>query len=90
MTLILRTVKRETAATTRDGGKLRPLVIELHSGYLTLKPKGCRRGVEVDYHAVYMMGIRQRAEQIRFGRLRARRGAKETQYENAARKGRRR
>lgn len=65
MTLILHTVRRETATITRDGGKPRPLVVELHAGYMTLKPKGCRRKYSLTYYSAYMLAVKQAAEEIR-------------------------
>ena len=65
MTMLLRAVRRETAATTRDGGKVRPIVVELHAGFMRLKPKGCRRAYSVTYQSVYLMAVRQAVEEAR-------------------------
>lgn len=65
MTLLLRAVRRETAATTRDGGKVRPLVVELRAGYMLLRAKGTRRGYSLTYHSAYMLAVRQAVEEQR-------------------------
>jgi len=49
-----RILKRETASTYRG----RPLVIELHPGYLTLRQKGKRSQVKVDYAACLELGYK--------------------------------
>lgn len=76
MTLILHTVRRETATTVRDGGKPRPLVVELHAGYMTLKPKGCRRKYSLTYHSAYMLAVRQAVEEARAEKLKNKKAAK--------------
>jgi hypothetical protein len=60
-----RIVKRETASTHRG----RPLIVELHPGYLTLRQKGRRSAVAVDYGAVLDLGYKilaraERAEKL--------------------------
>ena len=54
MTSLNRPVKRETGAIVKG----RPLVVELHAGYLTLRAKGKRHTVTVDYRAVLDLGYR--------------------------------
>jgi hypothetical protein len=60
-----RTVKRETASTYRGI----PLIVELHPGYLTLRQKGRRRSVSIEYGAVLDLGYKilaraERAEKL--------------------------
>ena len=54
MTALTRTVRREVATVYRG----RPLVIELHGAYLTVRPKGKRHSVTVSYGAVLDLGYR--------------------------------
>ena len=54
MTSLNRPVRRETGAIVKG----RPLVVELHAGYLTLRSKGKRHTVTVDYRAVLDLGYR--------------------------------
>jgi hypothetical protein len=44
-----RPIRRETAVCYRG----RPLVVELHQGYLTLRQKGRRHAVALDYRAAW-------------------------------------
>lgn len=60
MTNLTRPVKRETAQHYRG----KPLIIELHAGYLKLRQKGRRRGaVEVDYATILEVGYKLLARQ---------------------------
>lgn len=71
MTNLTKTVRQETATLYRG----RPLIIELHPGYLTLREKGKRHAVTVEYRAALDLGykILSRAEQAeRKARRRAR------------------
>jgi hypothetical protein len=52
MTGLNRVVRRETAVVCR--GRL--LIVELHPGYLTLRQKGRRQSVVVDYRAAFDLG----------------------------------
>lgn len=62
-----RTVKRETAITYRG----RPLIVELHPGYLILRQKGTRRAVSIDYSAVLDLGYKLMARAERAEKLKA-------------------
>ena len=59
MTAITRPVRRETAATYRG----RPLIVEIHAGYLSLRAKGKRTSVTVAYGAVLDLGYKLLARQ---------------------------
>lgn len=52
-----RPVRRELATTTRG----RPLVIEVFPGYLTLREKGRRFKIAVDYLSVLHLGFKKLA-----------------------------
>jgi hypothetical protein len=59
MTPITRTVKRETAATMGTGAAARPVIVELHPGYLVVRVKGLpRSAVSVDYRAIWDLGCK--------------------------------
>ncbi len=72
MTTIDRPVRRETASTYRG----RPLVIELHPGYLEIRPKGKRTRVAIPYDAVLELGWKMiaRAERVEKIAAKKRRG----------------
>lgn len=71
MTNLTRPVKRETAARYRG----KPLVIELHAGYLTLRQKGRRRGVvTVDYPTILEVGYKMLAAEARREKAAKRKG----------------
>ncbi len=59
-----RPIRRETAVTYRG----RPLVAELHPGYVTVRQKGCRAAVSVDWATVYETGWKMLAREQREGR----------------------
>jgi hypothetical protein len=50
-------VIRETGAAYRG----RPLIVELHPGYLTLREKGRRDIVSIDYATAYELGWKMKA-----------------------------
>jgi hypothetical protein len=52
-------VTRETAVCYRG----RPLVVELHAGYLTLREKGRHQAVALDYAAAYECALRMQARE---------------------------
>lgn len=52
MTALNRPVRRETAIVYRG----RPLIAEIHAGFLALREKGRRAGVTVDYRTIYELG----------------------------------
>jgi hypothetical protein len=49
VTLIRRIIQRQTKATHRG----RPLVIELHPGFLAIWPKGNRERYTITYEAIF-------------------------------------
>ena len=65
-----RIIIRETAVTERG----RPIIIELHPGYMILRCKGQQQRVAVDYGAILALGyrIQQRAAQAERATKRAR------------------
>ena len=71
MTALTRPVRRETAACYRG----RPLIVELHPGYIVLREKGTRRAVTVDYKTALEVGykILARQQQAEQGKARTRR-----------------
>jgi hypothetical protein len=52
-----RPVIRETGACYRG----RPLVVEVHAGFLAMHEKGRREGVTIDWQAIYELGWKMRA-----------------------------
>ena len=76
MTSLTRPVRRETGVTYRG----RPLVIEIHAGYLSLREKGKRHAITVDYRAVldlgYKMLARAEAEEKRQAHAAGRKGGR--------------
>jgi hypothetical protein len=65
MIAVKKPVKRETSTIYRG----RPLIAEMHAGYVVLREKGRRAGVSVDWCAIYDLGwkllARQKAEEKR-------------------------
>ncbi len=53
MTVVCRTLRRETATQVRDAGKFRPIVVEVHPGFIVLWLKGCRQKYSLGYQAAY-------------------------------------
>lgn len=68
MTFITKPVRRETAVIYRG----RPLIAELHSGFILLREKGRRVGVSVDLRSVYELGWKQLAKAQREEKKRGR------------------
>ena len=64
MTLIStrRIVSRETASLVRDRGKLKPVMIELHPGYMALRPKGRRMRFTLAYDSAYRIAVAAQVE----------------------------
>lgn len=54
MTPATKPVRRESAVVVRG----RPLVVELHAAYLTVRPKGTRQAVSVDYRTILETGYK--------------------------------
>lgn len=59
MTTLSRPVRRETSTVYRG----RPLIVELHGGYMTLREKGTRRAVTIDYRTALEVGYKLLARQ---------------------------
>lgn len=57
MTLLTRPLRRETAVYYRN----RALVVELHPHHLTLREKGRRFSLDVDYRAILDLAYKQLA-----------------------------
>ena len=68
MTALTRPVRRETAACYRG----RPLIVELHPGYLVLREKRTRRAVTVDYKTALEVGYKILARHEQAERAKAR------------------
>ena len=75
MTGLHRAVRRVTNELHHSG---RPLVIELEVGgkFIRIREKGRRSSYTVTYHAIYVMGARGRAAEIKAEKI-ARRKAKQ-------------
>lgn len=58
-------LRRETSVYYRG----RPLIVELHPGYLTLREKGRREAVAVDYRAILDLGYKIKARADRQEKL---------------------
>ena len=65
------TLRRETATLYRG----RPLIVEAHSGYLTVWPKGTQQRTSVPYDAIYEVGLKMEALDRRKEKFDARRTA---------------
>jgi hypothetical protein len=65
MTTTARPVRRETLSSTRERGAVRPLIVELHSTFIRIKPKGMRTYFVATYAQIYMIGARNAAEELR-------------------------
>lgn len=80
MTPLRRPVTRLSAATVRDGGKARPLVVTVHAEFITLRPLGTRREETVSLEAAYFGAVKARVFRERMER------AKERKAKAAARR----
>jgi hypothetical protein len=60
MQKITRRVVRETAAADRG----RPLVVELHPGFVVFRLKGTRYRYSADWHTLYRFAQRAEAERV--------------------------
>jgi hypothetical protein len=58
MQKITRCLVRETAVSDRG----RPLLIELHPGYVVFRLKGTRQRYSIDWEALYRFAQRRKAE----------------------------
>lgn len=59
MTTLNRNLNREVPATVRDGGRLRPIILELKPGdpCMYLRQKGTRRRYALPYESAYMQAV---------------------------------
>lgn len=72
MTDTTKPVRRETLSVTRERG-MRPLVIQLGTTFVSIRPKGLLRApFVVTYQQIYNLGARYAAEEIRRQRAEAR------------------
>ena len=69
MTNTAKPVRRETFSRVRAVRDSRPLVIELHSTFVRVRPKGMRTFYTVTYDQIYNTGAKNAAEQMRRERL---------------------
>jgi hypothetical protein len=73
MTKTIRPVKRETLSQVRERGKLRPIIIELGSTYLTIRLKGSRHSFTATYDQLWKLGAENAAREARRLRMERRR-----------------
>jgi prophage tail gpP-like protein len=69
MTRIDRVLVRETAVGVRDGGRSRPLLVELHPRHVELRLKGTRRRLVLAYDAMYDLAAKMLARAAAAERL---------------------
>jgi 1-acyl-sn-glycerol-3-phosphate acyltransferase len=70
-------IRRLSAATVRDAGKLRRLVVTLLPGDLIgIRPEGTRRTEYVSIGACHALGMRQRIQTERADKARAKKARK--------------
>ena len=72
MTTTNKPTRRETLSQIRLKG-FRPLIIELNTTYLKVRPKGTRQYYTVTYDQIYTLGARNAAEEARQAKIEARR-----------------
>jgi hypothetical protein len=66
---------RKTSAYVRDKG-LRPLIVTIQHGLLTLRPQGLRSSETVDLSAVYQGAVKARVFSERMAKAKARKERK--------------
>ena len=71
MTTTTKPVRRETLSSVRECRETRPIVIELHSTFVRVRPKGMRTFYAVTYDQIYGIGARNAAEERRRAKLEA-------------------
>ncbi len=76
MTKTIRPVRRETLSSVRESRLSRPLIIELCSTYLRIRPKGRRYYYTVTYDQVWNIGAANAAKQLREAKAEARKQRK--------------
>lgn len=67
---------RETYSSVRERGKLRPLIIEIHPTFVSIRAKGLRHGYQVTLDQIYNIGARNEAAAARLERIEAKKKAK--------------
>ncbi len=72
MTKTTKPIRRETYTSVREARASRPLIIELCSTYLLIRPKGRRYYFTVTYDQVWNVGARNAAKQLREAKAEAR------------------
>lgn len=65
MTQTTKSIKRETLSQVRSRGGYRPLVIELNTTYVKIKPKGMRTCFVCTYDQIWNIACRAAAEALR-------------------------
>ena len=68
MTIADKPVRRETRSCVRVRRESRPLIIEVHATYVSIRPKGMRHAYTVTMDQIYNLGARNAAEQLRQAR----------------------
>lgn len=72
MTKADKPVTRESYSTVRVRQQTRPLIIEVHSTWVSIRPKGMRTAYVVTLDQIYNIGARNAAEALRKERAEAR------------------
>lgn len=65
MTTTDKPTRRETLSQIRYKGKLRPIILEVCATFVKVRPKGCRESYVVDIGAIYHLGAKLRAMEVR-------------------------
>ena len=60
MTPSTKPTTRETSAAIRDSGKLRPVIVTIHHGTITMRLKGTRRAEHLDVASAFNRAIKDR------------------------------
>jgi len=55
----------ETGSAIRERGRLRPIVVEAHNSFATLRLKGTRKSFTLTYDAMYSLAAKQEADALR-------------------------
>lgn len=76
MTTTQKPTRRETLSLFRDSGKMRELIVELHSTYVILRLKGKRYKYSATYQQLWAIGAQNAAEERRRAKLEAKRAKK--------------
>ena len=72
MTPSTKPTTRETSAFLRDRGQLRPIVVTVHHGTITLRLKGMRKGEVLDVASAYNKAIKDRVWSERMAKAKER------------------